>query len=310
MLAYLSSPEIVPYVSALIIGFLGGSHCISMCGGIMAALSFSVPASEPGRRWRILLSYNLGRITSYTLIGVLAGGLGYQLSTGQGLSIMRIIAGGLLIAMGLYLASWWRGLTYLEKAGAVLWRRIQPLGTRLMPVKTPGAAFLLGGVWGWLPCGLVYTALAYALMQASVVGAAGVMLAFGIGTLPAVLASGVFAERIKAIMQKQGLRTLMALFIIGFGLWTIWGTAQHVNHANHTNHTNHPMAEQPSGSMNHDAHMNHEQGADATQPMPAAGSDGDAEGSSATPAEGALPAGSLPAEDSDRPQHHHHHSSE
>lgn len=257
MLAYLSSPDILPYVSALIIGFLGGGHCIGMCGGIMAALSFSVPATEPARRWRILLSYNLGRIASYTLIGAIAGGLGYQISTGHGLSVLRIIAGLLLIAMGLYLANWWRGLTYLEKAGGVVWKRIQPYGSRLMPVKSSGSALLLGGLWGWLPCGLVYTALAYALSQATIAGAAGVMLAFGLGTLPAVLASGVFAERIKAVMQLKGLRTVIALLVILFGAWTLWGTVQHSWHSQHTNHAasgHSPEIDTASPMMHHEDH--------------------------------------------------------
>ena len=253
-----------PYIAAFVIGFLGGGHCIGMCGGIMAALSFSVPATEPARRWRILLSYNLGRIASYTLIGVLAGVLGYQLSAGHGLSVLRVIAGLLLIAMGLYLANWWRGLTYLEKIGSVLWKRLQPLSRGLMPVKNSGSALLLGMVWGWLPCGLVYTALAYGVSQATVIGAAGVMLAFGLGTLPAVLASGVFAERMKAAMQNYGLRLVMALLIMLFGIWTIVGTAQHSLHSDHGAHvhdgsgTHHPAeAEPPPTEPLYEDHHHH-----------------------------------------------------
>lgn len=252
-----------PYLAAFVIGFLGGGHCIGMCGGIMAALSFSVPATEPARRWRILLSYNLGRIGSYTLIGVLAGALGYQLSTGHGLSVLRIIAGLLLMAMGLYLANWWRGLTYLEKVGGFVWRRIQPLGRGLMPVNNSGSALLLGMVWGWLPCGLVYTALAYGLSQATVTGAAGVMLAFGLGTLPAVLASGVFAERMKAMMQHRGLRLTMALLIMLFGVWTIAAAAQHSlhgaheAHGAHESHGAHEAQAADKAGMNHAEHSDH-----------------------------------------------------
>ena len=201
-----SVPFLAPYASAFMIGLLGGMHCIGMCGGIMGALSFSVPPEQSARRWRILMSYNLGRVASYGLIGLVAGALSYQFSGGHGLSVLRVVAGLLLIAMGLYLANWWRGLTYLEKIGSLLWVRIQPLGKALMPVKNSGQALLLGGIWGWLPCGLVYTALAYATAQAHPVGAMGVMLAFGLGTLPMVLASGVFAERIKDLLQLNSLR--------------------------------------------------------------------------------------------------------
>ncbi len=238
--------SMAPYLAALMIGFLGGGHCIGMCGGVMAALSFAIPPEQRSRRWRVLLSYNAGRIFSYTFIGVLAGGIGFQLSSGHGLSVLRVVAGLLLIAMGLYLANWWRGLTYLEKLGGLLWRRIQPLGKSLMPVKNSGSALLLGMLWGWLPCGLVYTALAYAIAQANVIESAGVMLAFGLGTLPAVLASGVFAERVKQLMQLQRFRIVMALSIVAFGVWTIWGTYQHVAHGqDHSQHQGHSMMEMP-----------------------------------------------------------------
>lgn len=242
------STSVAPYLAAFMIGFLGGGHCIGMCGGVMAALSFAIPADQPVKRWRVLLSYNIGRIFSYVLIGALAGGIGFQLSSGHGLSILRIIAGILLIAMGLYLANWWRGLSYLESLGGVLWRRLQPLGKSLMPVKSSRSALMLGMLWGWLPCGLVYTALAYGLARASMAESAGVMLAFGLGTLPAVLASGVFAERIKHLMQLQRFRITMALLIMAFGVWTLWGTYQH------TQHMGHGAAMDHSGVMDHGDH--------------------------------------------------------
>ncbi len=238
--------SIAPYLAALMIGFLGGGHCIGMCGGVMAALSFAIPPEQRARRWRVLLSYNVGRIFSYSVIGLLAGGIGFQLSSGHGLSALRVLAGLLLIAMGLYLANWWRGLVYLETLGGFLWRRIQPLGKSLMPVKSSGSALLLGMLWGWLPCGLVYTALVYAIAQAQVIESAGVMLAFGVGTLPAVLASGVFAERVKHLMQLQRFRIAMALCIVAFGVWTIWGTYQHVAHGqDHSQHQGHSTMQLP-----------------------------------------------------------------
>lgn len=231
---------LLPYIAALSIGFLGGGHCIGMCGGIMGALTFAVPAEARGRRWRILLSYNAGRLFSYAVIGLLAGLLGYQFAVGQGVNVLRVIAGLLLVAMGLYLADWWRGLTYLEKAGGFLWRRLQPLGNRLMPVDNNGKALLLGAVWGWLPCGLVYTALAYALAQGGPWQAAGIMLAFGVGTLPAVLASGVFAERLKSFMRVRATRAVMGLLIIVFGVWTLWASLPHAGHGEHGAH-GHPL---------------------------------------------------------------------
>lgn len=237
---------LAPLLAAFTIGLMGAAHCLGMCGGIMAALSFSVPAEARSKRIAIVLSYNVGRLASYTLIGLLAGLVGVQLAGGHGLSVLRVIAALLLIAMGLYLADWWRGLTYLEKMGGHLWRLLQPVSKRLMPVKSAGAALLLGGVWGWLPCGLVYTALAYALAQADGVQAALVMLAFGLGTLPAVFLGGVMAEQSKAVLQRKGFRVCMALLIIAFGVWTLFVTLQHAQHVNHG-----------SGNEQHGMHHHH-----------------------------------------------------
>ncbi len=211
------------------LGLLGGAHCIGMCGGIMGALSFSIPDQSPRGRLLVLLTYNAGRILSYGMIGALFGSIGYVLGD---IDSLRIIAGALMIAMGLYLANWWRGLTLLERGGAILWRRLQPLGKRLMPVKNRRQAFLLGALWGWLPCGLVYSSLAYASTQSSSWQAAAFMVAFGLGTLPAVLAGGLMAETIKSFVQSPNVRIVFSLLIIAFGVWTIYAglPASHDHH--------------------------------------------------------------------------------
>ena len=237
------------YATAFGLGFLGGAHCVGMCGGIMAALSFAIPDASKAKHFSILLAYNSGRIGSYVFIAVLAGSLldvigGGSGSMGHSLSVLRIIAGLLLVAMGLYLGSWWRGLTYLEKGGSYIWRFIQPLGKRLMPVKNVRQALLLGAIWGWLPCGLIYSALAYAVAQSASnefvsLQAGLIMLAFGLGTLPAVLASGLFAEQIKQCLQSHATRSVFAVAVIFFGVWTIYGTLQHAEHSEHSEHSEH-----------------------------------------------------------------------
>lgn len=185
----------------------------------MGALSMAIPPKAQGQRWRLLLSYNLGRVMSYTLMGVIAGALAGTLTSGS--LVLRLVAGLLLIAMGLYLADWWRGLTWLERGGRYIWRYIQPFGKKLMPVTRAPQALLLGALWGWLPCGLVYTALAYALSQGGPLPSGGVMFAFGLGTLPAVMAAGVAAERLTRLLRRRLLRQAMALLIIIFGVWTL-----------------------------------------------------------------------------------------
>jgi sulfite exporter TauE/SafE len=236
------------YTTAFVIGLLGGAHCIGMCGGIMNALSFAIPEQQRSIRQvtPVLLLYNIGRISSYTLAGALVGlAGGYLQQTGSQVGpALRIFAGLMLIAMGLYLAGWWRGLTYLEKLGGHLWKYLQPLGNRLMPVTKPSQAIVLGLLWGWLPCGLVYSALTWSATSAHWQQSALIMFCFGLGTLPAMLLTGAFAHQVKVWIQKSSVRNIAALLIIGFGIWTMSWTLYHLDHksqahGNNQQHSSH-----------------------------------------------------------------------
>ncbi|HIQ44730.1 MAG TPA: sulfite exporter TauE/SafE family protein, partial [Pseudomonas oleovorans] len=141
--------------------------------------------------------------------------------------VMRSLAALLLIAMGLYLAGWWSGLTRIEALGRGLWRHIQPLTRRFMPVSSLPRALMLGGLWGWLPCGLVYSTLLWASSQGDARVSALLMLAFGLGTWPVLLATGLAAERITALLRQRGIRMAGGLLVILFGLWTLPGPHQH-----------------------------------------------------------------------------------
>lgn len=239
--------------AAFFLGLLSSAHCVGMCGGIMGALSMAVPAEAKNKRWLILISYNLARIFSYALIGILLGRFAQELTHWGGQTLLRWLAGLLLIAMGLYLANWWRGLTYLENAGRYLWAYLQPLSKKLMPVNSVTKAFALGMIWGWLPCGLVYSALMFAMAQGDAMTSGMVMLAFGLGTLPTVLLSGVFAQTLSSWLQRKQLRWTFALAIILFGLWTLLGTGMH-SHTNHAEH--HHSAVQEQDHSHH--HMQHD----------------------------------------------------
>ena len=217
-------------LSAFLLGLLSSAHCVGMCGGIMGELTMAIPADAVARRTRLVLAYNLGRILSYTFMGLLTALFAGAVMLAGGASWLRILAGLLLIAMGLYLASWWQGLTRLETLGRYLWVYLQPLGKGLLPVRSVYQAFLLGGLWGWLPCGLVYTALAYSMTQGKLAPLA--MFAFGLGTLPAVVATGLAAERFSRLLQRRALRTTFALLIIVFGIWTLLASTGH-HHGDH-----------------------------------------------------------------------------
>lgn len=220
-------------VAAFAVGFFGGVHCVGMCGGIVGALCFGLPEE---RRHRLrdnlpfLLLYNLGRIGSYTLAGAIVGGLGAWaidlLSIRQLQLWLQLFAGVFMILMGLYLNGWWRVLVRVEEAGSVVWKRLEPFGRRLLPVQRPGQALLLGAVWGWLPCGLVYSVLIWTLMSGGAKEGALLMLSFGLGTLPNLLAIGVFAVMLQKIVQRGWVRQLSGGLIILFGLYMIWLASQ------------------------------------------------------------------------------------
>jgi len=211
----------------------------------MSALSLAIPP-EQRRRGRVIamiISYNLGRITSYTIAGALIGGLGSALlNTYAGVAkALRVGAGMMLIAMGLYLGDWWHGLTRLERAGAVFWRILQPLGKRFTPATHLTQTLLLGMLWGWLPCGLVYTQITWAATAANWVQSAIIMLSFGAGTLPVMLLTGSFARELNQFIRAKSTRVVAALSVMLFGVWTIIAAAQHHGHMHHQPSSAHVM---------------------------------------------------------------------
>ena len=213
-------------ISALILGLLGGGHCLGMCGGLMGALTLAIPPEQRGRRLQLLLAYNLGRILSYASAGLLFGLAGWAVASSPAAMLLRIVAGLLLISMGLYLGGWWSGLTRIEALGRGLWRHIQPVASRLLPVSSLPRALLLGALWGWLPCGLVYSTLLWAASQGDALDSGLLMLAFGLGTWPVLLATGMAAERLTALLRRRGVRMAGGLWVILFGLWTLPGPHQ------------------------------------------------------------------------------------
>lgn len=209
------------YFSAFLVGLLGGGHCVGMCGGIVGAVTMSLPGQQP--KTPFLLAYNLGRIASYTLAGVLAGLIGASSFFLQHVlpieKVLYGLASLMLVLLGLYLGGIWQGVLVLERVGSVLWRKLQPLSKRLLPLKTAPQAVMLGMVWGWLPCGLVYSVLVAALATGSAAQGGLLMLAFGLGTLPTLLAMGMAAVKLKAWLQNIWVRRVSGLLVLGFGLF-------------------------------------------------------------------------------------------
>lgn len=212
-------------VTAVIMGLMGSGHCIVMCGGLASAFGYQVSA------WQ-LLSYNLGRISSYVCAGALVGYLSSNLAllTPHHLMWLRALAGLFMIALGLYIGGWWRGLASLEKLGKPLWRRLQPLALRLRNPQQPRRSwrtFAAGMVWGWLPCGLVYAALSWSALQGNGAHGAWLMFAFGMGTLPAMFSLGVANRWFAGIVQQQGVRFISGWLLILYGCWTALVVIRH-----------------------------------------------------------------------------------
>lgn len=221
-------PDLLPLLgSAMILGLLGGGHCLGMCGGLMGALTLAIPPEQRGRRLRLLLAYNLGRILSYACAGLLLGLAGWAVASSPAALALRVVAALLLIAMGLYLAGWWSGLTRIEALGRGLWRYIQPVASHLLPVSSLPRALLLGALWGWLPCGLVYSTLLWAASQGNAGYSAALMLAFGVGTWPVLLATGLAAERVNILLRRRSVRVAGGVLVMLFGIWTLPGPHQH-----------------------------------------------------------------------------------
>ena len=214
-------------LSALTIGFFGSTHCFIMCGGIASALSFAIPL--PQKPWRLFayhLLFGLGRISSYAVAGALISSLSTLLTTKFGhyaVFFFRGFSGLMLILMGLYVANWCRVLVHVEHATAGIWKRISPAINYFKPVDRLWKAYGIGLIWGWLPCGLVYSALIWSASAQNTLNGALMMLFFGLGTLPAVLATGSVAFGFQRIFQQNRYRQLAGLLICFFGLWTVVG---------------------------------------------------------------------------------------
>jgi len=207
-------------MSAFLVGLLGGGHCVGMCGGIVGAVSMHLPQSKS--KVPFLLSYNVGRILSYTFAGVIAGLVGASSFFLEHVLLIQHVLYGIsslmLIALGLYLADIWHGVTHLEGAGKGIWKTLQPYSKRYIPAQNIKQAFFLGSLWGWLPCGLVYSVLIAAIATGSAINGGLLMLAFGLGTLPTLLTMGMAAVRLKTVLQNIWVRRASGLLVLGFGL--------------------------------------------------------------------------------------------
>ena len=213
----------ITLLTLFLLGFFGGGHCVGMCGGLSSAFALQLP---PGlNRAGLIVLLNLGRISSYVFIGLLVGAIG---QIGISLDQTRWLQNGLylsanllLLFLGLYLAGNSSLATRIESIGRPVWKRLNPLLNRLLPIQSVPACFGVGMLWGWLPCGLVYSASLYALGSGNALEGGLYMLAFALGTLPNLLAMGLFAAQLKIFLQRKTVRLAAGLLVAAWALWRL-----------------------------------------------------------------------------------------
>ncbi|MEO8331748.1 MAG: sulfite exporter TauE/SafE family protein [Gallionella sp.] len=233
-------------VAVFVVGLLGGVHCLGMCGSIVGIFTTQLsPSPQPSpikgegaarggisplpwwervrERGLFHLAYSSGRIASYAVAGALVGAIGSAgLLMRDAVPVQHLLfalSSLMLVMLGLYLAGVWGAVRRLENLGSGLWRHLQPYTKKLLPVNTAPRALALGVLWGWLPCGLVYSVLVTALASGSAAKGALIMAAFGLGTLPNLLAIGLFWERCRQWVQSPRVRLTAGMVVMGFGVY-------------------------------------------------------------------------------------------
>ncbi len=211
--------------AAFSLALAGGVHCAGMCGGITGALQLNRPRGVSPAR--LAAGYHAGRVITYTLAGALAGTLGAALYAADVMPVqaaLLLVGSLMLLAIGASMFGRSAWLKRIEPAGAWVWRSIAPLARRVYPPRTAGQALAAGLAWGWIPCGMVYAALPLALVAGGPLQGGLVMLAFGLGTLPNMLAVDVAVHGIGragqagATQLQTWVKPLAGVVIVVFGL--------------------------------------------------------------------------------------------
>ena len=214
--------DISALITAFFVGFLGSGHCFGMCGGIAAGLG-SLPGSRPDSQVArpspvSALQFNLGRILSYAILGMISAwifaGVGHALNVPKWSMLLRFLTALMIFLIGVQFLFNWQTLAFIERAGSKIWKRILPIAVRAGSLPGGSGRLLLGLCWGLLPCGLVYSVLLTASASGSAISGAGVMLAFGLGTIPSMLGMSLAAPALAALLSDRWARKLMGVAMI------------------------------------------------------------------------------------------------
>lgn len=211
------------FIAAFVAGLAGSGHCLTMCGGMASLLAARQHNARPVR---LAFTYNLGRILSYSIAGAIVGLLGRLLVLGSGMQAvaghLRLVTGIIIMFAGLTLLFGNRLFKPFEAIGSAFWKRIAPLAVSSLKNEQDGSlgVFWLGMLWGWLPCGMTYAMLATASVTADPLHAAGLMAAFGLGTLPSMLGTGLAGLKLREYLVRNNVRRFAGALMIAIGIWT------------------------------------------------------------------------------------------
>lgn len=229
---------VVTLSAAFMAGIAGSAHCVLMCGGLAGALSMRSRTVASARgAWRDAALYHIGRVGGYTTAGALFGLFGATLQSAVNLplfaTVARLAAGLLVMLAAVRVLFGLNALAWIERLGARFWKLVQPIARQAVTSRAPGRSLLIGLLWGWLPCGLVYSVLLLAALAGSSARGGGIMLAFGLGTMPAMLTSSVFAVRLSDWTRRRATRQLGGALLLLFGFWMAWAAipTEHHHHA-------------------------------------------------------------------------------
>ncbi|CAH0533494.1 hypothetical protein VST7929_01364 [Vibrio stylophorae] len=208
---------------AFLIGLMATPHCVSMCGAIGGCVSQSVNQQYTGPFYSYMLLFNLGRILSYAIAGILIatllGSIGTLTEPLRGLLWLRLLAALILLGMALHMAGLSRWILWLEQLGKPLWRRVQPHTQGLLPIQNHRNALLLGMLWGWLPCGMVYSTLSFSAASGSAVTGGLAMFLFGLGTIPALIFVASSAKLIATLREMHWLKRIISYFLALYAIF-------------------------------------------------------------------------------------------
>lgn len=225
--------------AAFVAGIAGSAHCFAMCGSLAGAFGMRARAigGSASGAFGHALSYHVGRLSGYTIAGAICGVLGATLQAVLDLarigSWLRIASGVLLLLIALRMLSPWNPLRWLETLGAKFWRSLQPLTQKTGTLDGRAQAIALGFLWGWLPCGLVYSMLLFAALSGNALHGGAILLAFGLGTLPSMLTSTVLASQVQQLLRNRWPRFASGILLMLLGAWMIWISLPAAGHVHH-----------------------------------------------------------------------------